>query len=244
MLEKIIKSNQLFNDVSVILAGAGPGNINYLTINVFYAIKEADVIIYDGLVGKKIIECARKECNLILASKSFQNKACTQEQIINWMIKFSKEKKKVLRLKGGDPSIFGRGAEEIEALQMNKIPFKIFSGITASQGAINILKNNFENFKGNFCFITGHKAINSPTPAMNFSSLSRFDGKIIIYMGLSQLSYIAKNLIKFGKQKEEMVQIVKDISLSTQKTLTTNLDQCVKSRNNFNLKPPVIIIIN
>ena len=244
MLEKIIKPNQLFNDVSVILAGAGPGNVNYLTINVFYAIQEADVIIYDGLVGKKIIEWARKDCNLILASKSLQNKACTQEQIINWMIKFSKEKKKVLRLKGGDPSVFGRGAEEIEALQMNKIPFKIFSGITASQGAINILKNNFENFKGNFCFITGHKAINSSTPEMNFSSLSRFNGKIIIYMGLSQLSYIAKNLIKFGKQKEEMVQIVKDISLSTQKTLTTNLDQCVKSRNNFNLKPPVIIIIN
>ena len=244
MLEKIIKPNQLFNDVSVILAGAGPGNVNYLTINVFYAIQEADVIIYDGLVGKKIIEWARKDCNLILASKSLQNKACTQEQIINWMIKFSKEKKKVLRLKGGDPSVFGRGAEEIEALQMNKIPFKIFSGITASQGAINILKNNFENFKGNFCFITGHKAINSSTPEMNFSSLSRFNGKIIIYMGLSQLSYIAKNLIKCGKHKEETVQIVKDISLSTQKTLTTNLDQCVKSRNNFNLKPPVIIIIN
>ena len=79
---------------------------------------------------------------------------------------------------------------------------------------------------------------------MNFSSLSRFNGKIIIYMGLSQLSYIAKNLIKFGKHKEEMVQIVKDISLRTQKTLTTNLDQCVKSRNKFNLKPSVIIIIN
>ena len=138
MLEKIIKSNQLFNDVSVILAGAGPGNINYLTINVFYAIKEADVIIYDGLVGKKIIECARKECNLILASKSFQNKVCTQEQIISWMIKFSKEKKKVLRLKGGDPFVFGRGAGEIEALQMNKIPFKVFLGMTTSQCAINI----------------------------------------------------------------------------------------------------------
>ena len=243
-MQKKIESDQLFNNVSVILAGAGPGNIKYLTINVYYAIKEADVIIYDGLVGKKIVELAKKDCELILASKSSENKVCTQEEIINWMIKFSKEKKKVLRLKGGDPSIFGRGAEEIEALKKKKISFKIFSGITASQGAINILKNNFESFKGNFCFITGHKAINSSTPEMNFSSLSRFNGKIIIYMGLSQLSYIAKNLIKFGKQKEEMVQIVKDISLSTQKTLTTNLDQCVKSRNNFNLKPPVIIIIN
>lgn len=243
-MQKKIKSNECFNNVSVILAGAGPGNIKYLTMNVFFAIKEADVIIYDGLVGKKIIEAAKKNCELILASKSSQNKVCTQEQIINWMINFSKQKKKVLRLKGGDASIFGRGAEEIGALQKHKIPFKIFSGITASQGAMNVLKNNFVNFDGNFCFITGHRAINSSTPKMDFSSLSRFNGKIIIYMGLSQLSYIAKNLIKFGKNKKEKVQIVKDISLSTQKTLKTNLEKCEKSLDNFNLKPPVIIIIN
>ena len=137
-MQKQIKPNQLFSDVSIILAGAGPGSIDYLTLNVLNAIKEADVIIYDGLVGKKIIKSARKDCKLILASKSSQNKSCTQEQIINWMIKFSKKKRKVLRLKGGDPSIFGRGAEEIEALQMNKIPFKIFLGIASSKSAINI----------------------------------------------------------------------------------------------------------
>ncbi len=243
-MQKKIESDQLFNNVSVILAGAGPGNIKYLTINVYYAIKEADVIIYDGLVGKKIVELAKKDCELILASKSSENKVCTQEEIINWMIKFSKEKKKVLRLKGGDPSIFGRGAEEIEALKKNKISFKIFSGITASQGAINIIKNNFVNFRGNFCFITGHRAINSSNPTIDFSAISKFNGKIIIYMGLSRLSYIAENLIKFGRNKKKKVHLVKDISLSTQRTLTTNLDECVKSKNNFNLKPPVIIIIH
>ncbi len=243
MLKDIVFPKKCFLSGSVVIAGAGPGNPDLLTLKVFYSIKYADVIIYDGLVNKNIINFASKTAKLIFAGKSSLNKSCTQEDINKWMVFYAKKNKKVLRLKSGDPSVFGRGAEEIEFLKINKIPFKIYSGITASQEALNILKK--ENIINNeFCIITGHKAINSNTPQLDYKSLSKSSKRIIIYMGLSQLNFVAKKLIENGKKKETKVEIVKDISLRSQKKIITNLEDCLNNNEKFGLKPPVIIIIN
>ena len=115
-----------FNDGTIILAGAGPGDPKLLTFKVYQAIKMADVIIYDALVGKDIICLAKKKCKLIFAGKLSNNKSCSQEDIISWMKSYSKLNKKVLRLKGGDPSIFGRGAEELQALKKSENKHKSF----------------------------------------------------------------------------------------------------------------------
>ena len=243
MLKKLTQKEDIFKNESVIIAGAGPGNPKLITLKVLYAIKLADVIIYDALVNKAILSNSNKFCKLIFAGKTQNNKACTQEQIISWIINYAKQKKKVLRLKGGDPNIFGRGAEEIDYLKEKKISFSVFSGITASQGALNIIGENFISKEESCHLITGHKAINSNTPKINFKSIAKNRGKIIIYMGLNQLNYISKNLIINGKSKNSEVVIISKISLKKEKKIRTNLLKCSETINNFGLKTPAIIII-
>ena len=243
MFKNIIFPKKSFKKGSVIIAGAGPGDPKLLTLKVYNCIKYADVIIYDGLVNVDILKNSSKKTDLIFAGKSFTNKSCTQQQIISWMISHAKKEKRVLRLKGGDPLVFGRGAEEVESLKKNKIPFQIFPGITASQQALNYLSDG-NNKINEFCLMTGHKAIDSQLPRFDYKKISKINGKIIIYMGLSQIKEIAKKLIANGKRKETVVQIIKDVSLPSQKKIVTNLFKCSKEKAKFGLTPPVIIIIN
>ena len=243
MFKNIVFPKKSFKKGSVIIAGAGPGDPKLLTLKVYNCIKHADVIIYDGLVNTDILKNASKKTNLIFAGKSFTNKSCTQQQIISWMISHAIKEKRVLRLKGGDPLVFGRGAEEVEALKKNKIPFQIFPGITASQQALRYASDN-NNKINEFCLITGHKAIDSYLPRLDYKKISKIDGKIIIYMGLSQIKEIAKELIGNGKKKETVVEIIKNVSLASEEKVITSLVKCSKENLKFGLSPPVIIIIN
>tara|TARA_X000000950_G_scaffold289063_1_gene409484 strand:+ start:12967 stop:13701 length:735 start_codon:yes stop_codon:yes gene_type:complete len=244
MLINFKPPKNFFNDGTIILAGAGPGDPKLLTLKVYQAIKMADVIIYDALVGKDIICLAKNKCKLIFAGKLSNNKSCSQEDIISWMKSYSKLNKKVLRLKGGDPSIFGRGAEELQALKKVKISIKVFSGITAGQEALKKLKiSYFNNETKSFSLITGHRAIINKKE-INFKKLSAYEGRIIIYMGLSHLNNIANKLINFGKCENTSVKIITNISLKNERIFTTKLKNCVLEKNKFGLKPPAIIIIN
>ena len=243
MFKNIVFPKKSFKKGSVIIAGAGPGDPKLLTLKVYNCIKHADVIIYDGLVNTDILKNASKKTNLIFAGKSFTNKSCTQQQIISWMISHAIKEKRVLRLKGGDPLVFGRGAEEVEALKKNKIPFQIFPGITASQHALRYASDD-DNKINEFCLITGHKAINSELPRLDYKKISNIDGKIIVYMGLSQIKEIAKELIGNGKKKETVVEIIKNVSLASEEKVITSLVKCSKENLKFGLSPPVIIIIN
>ena len=243
MFKNIIFPKKSFKKGSVIIAGAGPGDPKLLTLKVYNCIKYADVIIYDGLVNTDILKNSSKKTNLIFAGKSFTNKSCTQQQIISWMISHAKKEKRVLRLKGGDPLVFGRGAEEVEALKKNKISFQIFPGITASQHALRYASDDDDKIN-EFCLITGHKAINSELPRLDYKKISNIDGKIIVYMGLSQIKEIAKELIGNGKKKETVVEIIKNVSLASEEKVITSLVKCSKENLKFGLSPPVIIVIN
>ena len=243
MFKNIVFPKKSFKKGSVIIAGAGPGDPKLLTLKVYNCIKYADVIIYDGLVNEDILKNSSKKTDLIFAGKSFTNKSCTQQQIISWMISHAKKEKRVLRLKGGDPLVFGRGAEEVESLKKNKIPFQIFPGVTASQQALRYTSDD-NNKINEFCLITGHKAIDSDLPRLDYKKISKIDGKIIIYMGLSQIKEIAKELIGNGKKKETVVEIIKNVSLASQEKVITSLVKCSKENLKFGLTPPVIIIIN
>ena len=129
-------SNVIFEKGSVILAGAGPGSLEQVTLKVYEAISKADVIIYDSLVNENILKNSNKSVVKIFGGKTKNKRACSQSEINEWMVYHAKKNKKVLRLKGGDPSFFSRGSQEIEYLKKNKIKYKIFSGITSSQPAI------------------------------------------------------------------------------------------------------------
>ena len=155
------QSNIKFNKGTVALASAGPGAKKLLTLNVKFLISSADVIIYDALVNRSILNFAKNTTILIYAGKTKDGKSCTQNQINSWLLKFSKEKKRVLRLKSGDISFFSRISQEVNFLKNNKVKIQVFSGITSSQASFEALETNFLN-KAKICnFMTGHKAIKS-----------------------------------------------------------------------------------
>ena len=244
MLDFLKPERDFFKEGSVIIAGCGPGDPKQITLNVRFAIELADIIIYDGLVNKQILKNISNETKLIFAGKRFGNKSCTQSDIIKWMVKFAQNNKKVLRLKSGDPSIFGRGSEEILELKSNNIPIKVLSGITASQDVINVLNTEYLENSTFFSLITGHKILRSELTKIDFKKYGKQKGKLIVYMGLNQLNSISYQLIEGGKDKRCKVTLVSNVSLNNEKIVKTNLHKCTLTKNNFGLKPPTIIIVD
>ena len=137
------QSNIEFKKGTVILAGAGPGAIKFITLKLRFALSQADVDIYDALVNKEILKFFKKKTKLIFVVKIKEKKACTQSEINEWLLKYSKLNKKVLRLKGVDVSFFSRGSHEFNYLKSNKVQVNVFSGITSSQAAAEISNSSF-----------------------------------------------------------------------------------------------------
>ena len=236
-------NNINFKEGTVIIAGAGPGSIKLVTIKTILAIKSADVIIYDSLINKAILEYCKNNVKLIFAGKTATNRACSQEDINEWLVKYAKKNKKVLRLKGGDVSFFSRGSQEISFLKKNKVKFKIFTGITSAQAALKEIKERLPSSKLCLNLITGHKQIKTFSRQINYDYLVNTGGKILVYMGVSQIKSIKNNLIKSGMKKNTKISIISNASLEKQKIYNTKL----KDVNNFieinKVKPPSIIII-
>ena len=198
MLNNLKPNSSFFKKGSVIIAGAGPGDIDKITLQVYYAIKFSDVIIYDGLVNKKLLEINKKNAKLIFAGKTFGNKSCTQAEIIEWIESYTKNNKRILRLKSGDPSVFGRGSEEISELKRLKIPFKVFSGITAVQEAMKNLNLNYFQNSASFSLVTGHKPLKENSHKINFQNINNFYSvfKVIFFSKRDFFITFFSNLVK------------------------------------------------
>ena len=236
-------NNINFKEGTVIIAGAGPGNIKLVTINTILALKSADVVIYDSLINKALLEYCKKNVKLIFAGKTSTNRACSQEDINEWLVKYAKKSKKVLRLKGGDISFFSRGSQEITYLKKNKVKFKIFTGITSAQAALKEVKEKSSNTKLCLNFITGHKKIKTYSRQINYDYLVNTEGRILIYMGVSQIESIRNSLIKNGMKKNTKISIISNASLENQIIYNTNLKDINNFIKNNEVKPPSIIII-
>tara|TARA_X000000950_G_scaffold200461_1_gene241360 strand:+ start:213 stop:947 length:735 start_codon:yes stop_codon:yes gene_type:complete len=237
-------NNINFKEGTVIIAGAGPGNIKLVTIKTILAIKSADVIIYDSLINKLLLEYCKKNVKLIFAGKTSTNRACSQQDINEWLVKYAKKNKKVLRLKGGDVSFFSRGSQEISFLKKNKVKFKIFTGITSAQAALKEIEEKVNKKRLCLNLITGHKQIKTNSKKINYKYLVNTKGKILVYMGVSQIESIKKNLIKSGMRKSTEVSIISNASLENQKIHNTKLKNVVNFFKDKEVKPPSIIIIN
>ncbi len=238
------QSNINFKKGSVIFGGAGPGSLELISLKLKYILKKADIVIFDALVNKKILDFCRKKVKLIYAGKLKEKKSCTQAEINQWLVKFARAKKRVLRLKGGDISFFSRGSQEINFLKENGINFKIFSGITSSQTSIKSTVQSFFNYSGICNLITGHRRINTNSDnKIDYSFLTKCNGRIIIYMGISQIRNISKNLMNHGMKKNEMVTLITDSSLNSQRIFQTNLLDCPKFISENSINSPAIIII-
>lgn len=228
----------------VYLAGAGPGDPELLTIKTSNLIKKADVIIYDQLIGDEIIKLFPSEKEKINAGKYAGLHLLSQKEINNLLIAKAKEGKLVLRLKGGDPYIFGRGGEEAEALVKSGINFEVIPGITSAIAAPAYAGIPLSHRKNNsmIMFLTGHEDPEKSS-FIDWNYVSKFNGTIVILMGLKNLEKNCIELIKCGMNKKKPVAIIENGTKKNQRVIVSTLDIIAKKSKEKNIKSPAITVI-
>lgn len=228
----------------VYLVGAGPGDPDLITVKGLKSIEAADVILYDRLVNKKLLEYAKPNADLIYCGKLPDYHILKQETINKFLVKYAKKGKIVTRLKGGDPFVFGRGGEEAEELAKHGIEFEVVPGITSGIAAPAYagIPVTHRGVATSFAFVTGHQSNDSPAN-IDWKSLSVGVDTLAIYMGVKNLPYICERLIHFGRSKETPVALIHWGTLEEQKTVTGTLSNIVQVVQEENIQNPSMIIV-
>ncbi len=227
----------------VYLVGGGPGNPDLLTFRALRLMQQADVVVYDNLVTPPVLEMTRRDADRIFVGKQRANHAMRQEEINQLLVKLAKEGKRVLRLKGGDPFIFGRGGEEIETLSANQIPFQVVPGITAASGVSSYagIPLTHRDYAQACVFVTGH--LKDGTMDLDWEMLARPNQTVVIYMGLLGLPVLCQQLIAHGLIPETPAAIVQQGTTPSQKVVIGTLNSLPQLAVNAHLKPPTLIIV-
>ena len=240
---QLIKSLRNKNSGEVFLVGAGPGDPELLTLRALHLIQKADVCIYDNLVSKEILELVRRDAHMIYAGKLRNNHTIEQKEINKLLVAYAKKGLRVLRLKGGDPFMFGRGGEEISELMAKKIKFQVVPGITAATGvsAYAGIPLTHRDYSQSCIFITGHEK--NGTLNINWDNLTNENQTIVIYMGLNSLPTIAQNLIDSGMRKNMPIALVQEGTTENQKVVVSTISRVNTKILKTDIQSPVIIII-
>ena len=227
----------------VYLIGAGPGAPDLLTFRALRLMQQADVVVYDHLVSPEILDLARRDSEKIYVGKQRQKHTLPQESINTLLADLAKAGKRVVRLKGGDPFIFGRGGEEIETLMQQGINFQVVPGITAASGCATYagIPLTHRDHAQSCTFVTGHLKDNSIN--LNWTQLAAPNQTIVIYMGLVGLEKICQSLIAHGSPKDLPVALVQQGTTSNQRVITGTLETLPATIASLNIKPPTLIII-
>ncbi|MEG9861962.1 MAG: uroporphyrinogen-III C-methyltransferase [Parvularculales bacterium] len=227
------------------LAGAGPGDVGLLTLLAAHGLQQADVVVYDALVSDGVMALARDDAVQIYAGKRGGRPSCRQQDISAQLIERAKQGLRVLRLKGGDPFVFGRGGEEAQALGVAGIPFRIIPGVTAGIGALGTagIPLTHRDVNQAVTFITGHTDNPEGTTSLDWQALARSAPVLVIYMGMRRLEAIAQNLLNAGKPPDEPVAIISNATLPDQHILETTLSLAAQDASAHGLTPPAIIVI-
>ncbi len=227
----------------VTLVGAGPGDPELISIKGLKAIQTADVIFYDSLVNPAILKDAPKSTQLIHVGKVGKHK-CRQTDINKSLINFARAGNSVVRLKNGDPFVFGRGGEEIQILTDAKIPFEVVPGISSGIGVpghINMPLTQ-RDISSTVVFVTGHEC-HTKNKTVDWKSIAKTTGTIVVFMGVKSLPKIAKSLIQNGLKEKTPAAIIQNGTLQSEKILTGTIFDLGKKVIDNEIEPPAIIVI-
>lgn len=227
----------------VYLVGAGPGDPDLLTFKALRLMQQADVVLYDRLVASEIVDMCRRDADRIYVGKAASNHSLSQEKINQKLVALAQEGKRVLRLKGGDPFIFGRGGEEIEELAQNGIPFQVVPGITSASGCSSYagIPLTHRDYAQSVRFVTGHpKDGNLDLP---WSELVSTTQTVVFYMGLGTLPVIASQLVRNGRAAETPVAVIERGTTAQQRVILGTLDDIAKRIMDEQVESPSLIIV-
>ncbi|MCJ7841195.1 uroporphyrinogen-III C-methyltransferase [Lederbergia sp. NSJ-179] len=228
----------------VFIVGAGPGDVDLITVKGLTCIQKADVILYDRLINKELLLHAKKGAELIFSGKLPGFHKNKQEIIHQQLVKFAKRGKIVTRLKGGDPFVFGRGAEEAQILAEQGIPFEIVPGITSGFAAPAYagIPVTHRDFSSSFAIVTGHMKAGKDDD-IRWQHLAQGVDTLAIYMGVGQLAYICQQLIKAGRSPHTPVAMIYWGTTNLQRTITGTLATIADIASEENIKNPSMIVI-
>ena len=220
-LEKALENN--YQGGFVALVGAGPGDAGLLTLNGLQEIQQADVVLYDALVSPEILELIRRDAEQIFVGKRANGKSVAQEETNELLLKLAQQGKRVVRLKGGDPFVFGRGGEELEILAKHQIPFSVVPGITAAIGATAYagIPLTHRDYAQSAIFVTGHRKADATD--IEWQTLAKSSQTLVIYMGTLKAELITERLLQHGRAANTPVAIISQGTTAHQQTVIGTL---------------------
>ncbi len=230
---------------TVYITGAGPGDPGLLTLKARKVLQKADVVIYDNLVNTEVLKYCPKETRRIYAGKKPGNHTLTQAETNQLLIDESKKGNQVVRLKGGDPFIFGRGAEEARELRQAGIVYEIIPGISSGSAAPAYagIPLTYRGLSSSVVFVTGHEDPDKTETAVDWKSLAALNSTLVLYMGLGNLNRITKLLQKYGLPGDTAVSMIRWGTLAKQTVLHSTLSEISRQAQKLKISPPVITVI-
>jgi uroporphyrin-III C-methyltransferase len=235
----------IFEPDWVWLAGAGPGDPGLVTLHCANALAQADVIIYDALVDKRILDMARSSAAVEYAGKRGGKPSPRQRDISLRLVQLARDGKRVCRLKGGDPFVFGRGGEEALTLVEHGIPFRVIPGISAGIGGLAYagIPVTHRDVNHAVTFLTGHDQSGLTPASINWQGVASGAPVIVMYMALKHLKTIAGKLMVAGRDSTEPVAIVSNATTEAQEVLETTLGEAAGAVDQSGLAPPALVVL-
>ena len=234
-----------FEPGSVWLAGAGPGDPGLLTLLALHGLRHADAVVYDALVSTDVLNLAAPGALLEFAGKRGGKPSAKQPDISRRLIRLAREGRRVLRLKGGDPFIFGRGGEEALALVAAGVPFRVVPGVSAGIGGLAYagIPITHRDVNSAVTFVTGHDASGVVPDSVDWEALAKAAPVIVVYMALKHIAVIAERLMAAGRSPDEPVAVVSRATTPQQRVLETTLARAAVEIEASGIEPPAVVAI-